>query len=105
MGRRPCCPKEINKGAWSREEDETLSKYVAIHGEGKWQKVAQNAGKCATLVHTHSLKKSIVQAHDSNLVFVYFAWCITKESCVSLTLNHAFVYSRHWPFVVYTKLQ
>jgi len=72
MGRRPCCPKEINKGAWSREEDETLSKYVAIHGEGKWQKVAQNAGiyiciyiifsvvldyvhKCATLVHTHSL--------------------------------------------------
>ncbi|XP_027334452.1 transcription factor WER-like [Abrus precatorius] len=44
MGRRPCCPKEINKGAWSREEDETLSKYVAIHGEGKWQKVAQNAG-------------------------------------------------------------
>ncbi|KAK7294432.1 hypothetical protein RJT34_17321 [Clitoria ternatea] len=44
MGRRPCCPKEINKGAWSREEDETLSKYVANHGEGKWQKVAQNAG-------------------------------------------------------------
>ncbi|KAG5036682.1 hypothetical protein AAZX31_07G036200 [Glycine max] len=44
MGRRPCCPKEINKGAWSREEDETLSKYVSIHGEGKWQKVAQNAG-------------------------------------------------------------
>ncbi|CAJ1950803.1 unnamed protein product [Sphenostylis stenocarpa] len=44
MGRRPCCPKEINKGAWSREEDETLSKYVVIHGEGKWQKVAQNAG-------------------------------------------------------------
>ncbi|KAL2336454.1 hypothetical protein Fmac_010900 [Flemingia macrophylla] len=44
MGRRPCCPKEINKGAWSREEDQTLSKYVAIHGEGKWQKVAQNAG-------------------------------------------------------------
>ncbi|XP_061364030.1 transcription factor MYB1-like [Gastrolobium bilobum] len=44
MGRHPCCPKEINKGAWSREEDETLSKYVALHGEGKWQKVAQNAG-------------------------------------------------------------
>ncbi|KAK7255698.1 hypothetical protein RIF29_29117 [Crotalaria pallida] len=44
MSRRPCCPKEIIKGAWSREEDETLSKYVAIHGEGKWQKVALNAG-------------------------------------------------------------
>ncbi|CAI8607914.1 unnamed protein product [Vicia faba] len=41
MGR---IPKEINKGAWSREEDDILSKYVAIHGEGKWQKVAQNAG-------------------------------------------------------------
>ncbi|KAL1339358.1 hypothetical protein AAHE18_U030900 [Arachis hypogaea] len=44
MGRRPCCSKEMNKGAWSRDEDQTLSKYVAIHGEGKWQKVAQNAG-------------------------------------------------------------
>ncbi|XP_045787746.1 transcription factor TT2-like [Trifolium pratense] len=42
MGR--ICPKEINKGAWSREEDDILSKYVSIHGEGKWQKVAQNAG-------------------------------------------------------------
>ncbi|CAK8560427.1 unnamed protein product [Lathyrus sativus] len=41
MGR---IPKEINKGAWSREEDDILSKYVATHGEGKWQKVAQNAG-------------------------------------------------------------
>jgi hypothetical protein len=37
-------PKEVNKGAWSREEDDILSKYVVIHGEGKWQKVAQNAG-------------------------------------------------------------
>ncbi|XP_057455081.1 transcription factor MYB1-like [Lotus japonicus] len=44
MGRRPCCPREINKGAWSREEDEALSRYITIHGEGKWQKVAQNAG-------------------------------------------------------------
>jgi hypothetical protein len=42
MGR--ISPKEINKGAWSREEDDILSKYVSIHGEGKWQKVAQNAG-------------------------------------------------------------
>jgi hypothetical protein len=46
MGR--ISPKEINKGAWSREEDDILSKYVFIHGEGKWQKVAQNAG--ATLI-------------------------------------------------------
>jgi hypothetical protein len=46
MGR--ISPKEINKGAWSREEDDILSKYVSIHGEGKWQKVAQNAG--ATLI-------------------------------------------------------
>ncbi|XP_019425531.1 PREDICTED: transcription factor MYB23-like isoform X1 [Lupinus angustifolius] len=44
MGRLPCCPKEIVKGAWSTEEDETLSKYVTIHGEGKWQKLAQKAG-------------------------------------------------------------
>ncbi|KAE9616222.1 hypothetical protein Lal_00017332 [Lupinus albus] len=44
MGRIPCCPKEIVKGAWSTQEDETLTKYVTIHGEGKWQKLALKAG-------------------------------------------------------------
>jgi len=45
MVRSPCCAKVgINKGAWSSQEDEILINYVKIHGEGKWRKVAQNAG-------------------------------------------------------------
>ncbi|KAL3720807.1 hypothetical protein ACJRO7_005592 [Eucalyptus globulus] len=50
MVRRPCCDKQgTNKGAWSAEEDEVLINYVKIHGEGKWRRVAQNAGlnRCA----------------------------------------------------------
>ncbi|KAL3720806.1 hypothetical protein ACJRO7_005591 [Eucalyptus globulus] len=50
MVRSPCCAKVgINKGAWSSQEDEILINYVKIHGEGKWRKVAQNAGlnRCA----------------------------------------------------------
>ncbi|KAF8011497.1 hypothetical protein BT93_J1949 [Corymbia citriodora subsp. variegata] len=50
MGRSPCCSKVgINKGAWSSQEDEILIYHVKIHGEGKWRKVAQNAGlnRCA----------------------------------------------------------
>ncbi|XP_030525478.1 transcription factor WER-like isoform X2 [Rhodamnia argentea] len=45
MGRRPCCAKQgVNRGAWSDEEDQILTNYIALHGEGKWRKVAQNAG-------------------------------------------------------------
>ncbi|KAF8025750.1 hypothetical protein BT93_F2551 [Corymbia citriodora subsp. variegata] len=45
MDRGPCCAKRgINKGkAWSDDEDRILTDYVALHGEGKWRKVAQNA--------------------------------------------------------------
>lgn len=32
------------KGAWSRKEDEILHNYVAVHGEGQWEKVAQRTG-------------------------------------------------------------
>nr|WVD52779.1 transcription factor MYB123-like protein [Lagerstroemia excelsa] len=55
MGRKrsgDSCLKEtltVNKGAWSSKEDEILTNYVNLHGEGKWSAVALNAGlnRCA----------------------------------------------------------
>ncbi|XP_050251088.1 transcription factor MYB8-like [Quercus robur] len=45
MGRLPCCSKEeMNKGAWTAQEDKILTDYVAIHGERKWSTVAKKAG-------------------------------------------------------------
>ncbi|KAK8523257.1 hypothetical protein V6N13_113205 [Hibiscus sabdariffa] len=45
MGRKPCCAKEgVNKGAWSSNEDQTLTNYIKIHGEGKWRDLPQRAG-------------------------------------------------------------
>ncbi|KAI6690203.1 hypothetical protein NL676_027031 [Syzygium grande] len=45
MGRSPCCAKQgVNRGAWSNDEDQILTDYVTLHGEGKWRKVSQNAG-------------------------------------------------------------
>ncbi|KAJ8648356.1 hypothetical protein MRB53_001379 [Persea americana] len=45
MGRRPCCSKEsVNRGAWSVQEDEILSRYIKTHGEGKWRDMPKRAG-------------------------------------------------------------
>ncbi|KAL8137454.1 hypothetical protein V2J09_003455 [Rumex salicifolius] len=43
--RKPCCEKEgINKGAWSKQEDQILVDYIASHGEGCWRSLPQAAG-------------------------------------------------------------
>ncbi|XP_031259369.1 transcription factor MYB3-like [Pistacia vera] len=43
--RKPCCDKQdMNKGAWSKEEDRKLIDYVTKHGEGKWRSLPQAAG-------------------------------------------------------------
>ncbi|VFQ65126.1 unnamed protein product [Cuscuta campestris] len=45
MGRTPCCEKVgLNKGRWTREEDERLVKYIQQHGEGSWRSLPNNAG-------------------------------------------------------------
>ncbi|KAK8716698.1 hypothetical protein V6N13_044002 [Hibiscus sabdariffa] len=45
MGRKPCCGKEgVNRGAWSLKEDELLSNYIQLHGEGKWRNLPHKAG-------------------------------------------------------------
>ncbi|XP_058731149.1 myb-related protein 330-like [Vicia villosa] len=45
MARSPCCEKQhTNKGAWSKEEDERLIKYIKTHGEGCWRSLPKAAG-------------------------------------------------------------
>ncbi|KAK4490052.1 hypothetical protein RD792_000706 [Penstemon davidsonii] len=45
MGRSPCCEKtHINKGAWTKEEDQRLINYIRNHGEGCWRSLPQAAG-------------------------------------------------------------
>ncbi|XP_058744812.1 myb-related protein 330-like [Vicia villosa] len=43
--RKPCCDKEnINKGAWSKQEDQKLIDYIQVHGEGCWGSIPKAAG-------------------------------------------------------------
>ncbi|KAL9259862.1 Transcription factor MYB3-like protein [Drosera capensis] len=45
MGRSPCCERErMNKGAWTKEEDERLVGYIKAHGEGCWRSLPKAAG-------------------------------------------------------------
>ncbi|XP_076943354.1 myb-related protein 330-like [Bidens hawaiensis] len=45
MVRSPCCEKDhTNKGAWTKEEDERLVRYINIHGEGSWRSLPKSAG-------------------------------------------------------------
>ncbi|MQM22020.1 hypothetical protein Taro_055067 [Colocasia esculenta] len=43
--RKPCCEDEhINKGAWSKQEDEKLINYIRTHGECCWSSIPKAAG-------------------------------------------------------------
>ncbi|XP_010932428.1 transcription factor MYB1-like [Elaeis guineensis] len=45
MGRKPCCSREdINRGAWTAEEDRILKAYIKNHGEGRWRSLPKKAG-------------------------------------------------------------
>lgn len=45
MGRNPCCSKVgLNRGAWTAMEDQILTSYIQLHGEGKWRNLPQKAG-------------------------------------------------------------
>nr|GMD76570.1 transcription factor MYB12 [Ipomoea batatas] len=45
MGRAPCCEKEgLNRGRWTKEEDERLINYIQQNGEGSWRSLPKNAG-------------------------------------------------------------
>ncbi|KAG9154187.1 hypothetical protein Leryth_000658 [Lithospermum erythrorhizon] len=46
MGRAPCCEKVgLKRGRWTTEEDEILTKYIQLHGEGSWRSLPKNAGR------------------------------------------------------------
>lgn len=36
--------KQVNKGAWTAEEDRILADVIAIHGPKRWQTIAAKAG-------------------------------------------------------------
>ncbi|XP_061358540.1 MYB-like transcription factor 4 [Gastrolobium bilobum] len=43
--RKPCCDtKDMNKGAWSKQEDQKLIDYIKKHGEVCWRTLPQAAG-------------------------------------------------------------
>lgn len=45
MGRAPCCDKVgLNRGRWTAEEDDILTKYIQANGEGSWRSLPKNAG-------------------------------------------------------------
>ncbi|XP_008784297.1 transcription factor MYB1-like isoform X2 [Phoenix dactylifera] len=45
MGRKPCCSGEdLNRGAWTAEEDRILKSYIKDHGEGRWRSLPKKAG-------------------------------------------------------------
>lgn len=46
MVRTPCCAKreELNRGAWTAEEDTRLTQYVQTHGESGWRSLPKKAG-------------------------------------------------------------
>ncbi|TYG66985.1 hypothetical protein ES288_D05G042500v1 [Gossypium darwinii] len=39
-----CSKKEVNRGAWTAEEDQKLAQVVEIHGPKRWKAVAAKAG-------------------------------------------------------------
>ncbi|XP_041018264.1 transcription factor MYB1-like isoform X3 [Juglans microcarpa x Juglans regia] len=46
MGRNPAaCSKEgLNRGAWTATEDNILTAYITMHGQGKWRDLPKRAG-------------------------------------------------------------
>lgn len=76
--RKPCCDKQdINKGAWSKEEDQKLIDYINKHGEGCWRTLPKAAGKYMQ----YSIHKNIcymfncwiyIYTHDNLSIFINF---------------------------------
>ncbi|KAK6278503.1 hypothetical protein POUND7_018770 [Theobroma cacao] len=64
MGRSPSCEKVgLKRGRWTAEEDEILTKYIQLNGEGSWKSLPKNAdlkrgnftaGEEETIVKLHS---------------------------------------------------
>ncbi|KAF3616422.1 Transcription repressor MYB5 [Capsicum annuum] len=65
----PCCNKiGLKKGPWTPEEDEILTKYVSIEGEGRWRILPKKAGllrcgKSCRLRWMNYLRPSVKRGH------------------------------------------
>lgn len=42
--------KEVNKGAWTAEEDRKLAEVIALHGAKRWKTIATIAGIYITYI-------------------------------------------------------
>ena len=73
--RKPCCDKQdINKGAWSKQEDQKLIDYINKHGEGCWRTLPKAAG--------------IYQISQLSY-FILFFW---KEQLVFIINTYIYIY-------------
>ncbi|GMY06694.1 transcription factor MYB303A1 [Fagus crenata] len=69
MGRLPGCSKEeMNKGAWTAQEDKILKDFVTVHGEKKWSNVAKEnrCGKSCRLRWLNYLRPDIKRGNISS---------------------------------------
>lgn len=68
--RKPCCDKrDMNKGAWSKQEDQKLIDYISKHGEGGWRTLPQAAGARCFL--DHGIPRSRELIHIDKIVLPY----------------------------------
>ncbi|XP_041018239.1 transcription factor MYB1-like isoform X1 [Juglans microcarpa x Juglans regia] len=73
MGRNPAaCSKEgLNRGAWTATEDNILTAYITMHGQGKWRDLPKRAGlkrcgKSCRLRWLNYLRPDIKRGNISN---------------------------------------
>ncbi|KAH0993030.1 hypothetical protein GBA52_004513 [Prunus armeniaca] len=65
MGRAPCCEKlGLKRGRWTAEEDEILTNYIQLHGEGSWRSLPNNAG-LNIHIYIYIEEETIVKLHTA----------------------------------------
>ncbi|OMO66130.1 hypothetical protein COLO4_30760 [Corchorus olitorius] len=60
--------REINKGAWTAEEDRKLAEVIAVHGPKRWKSIAIKAAREEVKEENTSVRSSEVE-EDSNISF------------------------------------
>ncbi|GAA0157237.1 DNA-binding transcription factor [Lithospermum erythrorhizon] len=93
MGRAPCCEKVgLKRGRWTTEEDEILTKYIQLHGEGSWRSLPKNAGllRCGKSCRLRwinylrsDLKRGNFTAEEENLIIKLHATMGNRWSLIA----------------------
>ncbi|KAG9159056.1 hypothetical protein Leryth_020967 [Lithospermum erythrorhizon] len=69
MGRAPCCEKVgLNRGPWTKEEDQMLINFIKENGHGNWRALPKKAGllrcgKSCRLRWTNYLRPDIIRGN------------------------------------------